>query len=83
MSDQPTIAELQAQIEALTSAAKAVDTYHVKAHADLNSSGILASGYAAVLHTTRAAARGALTVDAAVYKSCDVAITKLGELNVA
>ncbi len=65
-----------------TSASNAVP-YHKQAHAELNDSGIFASGYAFILHFTRAAARGALTVDATVHKSCDKAIEALDALSVA
>ncbi len=75
----------QANLQAITeeSLSNNALSYHKQAHIDLNNSGILASCYAFVLHGTRAAARGALTVDAGVYKSCDKAIEALDALSVA
>ncbi len=72
---------LQTQTEVLPE--NVAVSYHSQAHIELNNSGILASGYAFILHVTRASARAALTADAAVYKSCDKAIEALNNLTVA
>jgi len=82
----PTIADLQAQIAELTAAAEgtsAAATYHRQANEAVSKEGLLSAAHSFLLYGFRGAARTTLLLDASVYKSCDVAIKALDDMQTA